>query len=52
MRKRMETRWEANPAVARACAGFAVDSGIPALRSASHTNGTLLPARPAQESSP
>lgn len=49
----MQTRWGANPAVARACAGLAVDLGIPAT-GASHHTVTLPPfrARPPLESSP
>ena len=48
----MQTRWGADPAVARACDGLAADLGIPAA--ASHHTVTLPPfrARPPLESSP
>ena len=55
MRKRsMQSRWENVPAVARAHAGPAVDTGIPAVGGTCHTQGTLplFRARPALESSP
>jgi hypothetical protein len=54
MRKRTsQSRWENVPAVARALAGPAVDSGNPVMGGTCHT-GILppFPARPALESSP
>jgi hypothetical protein len=55
MRKRTkQSRWENVPAVARALAGSAVDTGIPGVGGTCHKQGTLppVPARLALESSP
>ena len=55
MRKRtMQSRWENVPAVARAHAGSAVDTGNPVVGGTCRKQGILPPfqARPALESSP
>ena len=54
MRKRtMQPRWENVPAVARAHAGSAVDTGIPGVGGTCHKPGTpLFRPRSALESSP